>query len=109
VTYTVRLTRGALDQMGQLPAHARKLVRERIGRLASNQRPPGVRKVNAPGNVWRIRAGDYRVIYAIRDSELLVLVVRVGDRKHVYDRLERLAAELAARQPGDTGLPPDPD
>ena len=47
-------------------------------------RPPGCKKLHDKEALYRIRAGNYRVIYQIRDSQLLVLVVKVGNRRDVY-------------------------
>ena len=94
MTYTVRVTNTAADQLAELPAKARRQVREHIGRLAQVPRPRGAKRLQSVQELWRIRVGEYRVIYAVRDQELLVLVLRVGDRKRVYDRLQRLADDL---------------
>jgi mRNA interferase RelE/StbE len=63
--------------------------RERIGRaidsLAADPRPPGVVKL-AGEEAYRVRVGDYRIIYEIRDRELVVLVIAIGPREHVYRR-----------------------
>lgn len=59
--------------------------------LEENPRPHGVEKLEAKEKLWRIHAGpgkNYRVIYQIRDEALLVLVVKVGDRKEVYRRVK---------------------
>ncbi len=52
--------------------------------LAANPRPKGVKKLTGLDNLYRIRAGDYRIVYQIRDDRLIVLVVRIGHRKDVY-------------------------
>jgi mRNA interferase RelE/StbE len=63
-------------------------VRERVLRaayaLADDPRPPGVRKMRGADRQYRIRVGDYRVIYEIHDDVLLVLVIEVGNRREVY-------------------------
>jgi mRNA interferase RelE/StbE len=51
--------------------------------LESNPRPPDVKKLKGR-NAWRIRVGDYRVIYEIHDRELHILVITVGHRREVY-------------------------
>jgi mRNA interferase RelE/StbE len=51
--------------------------------LGANPRPPGCKKLTGV-NAWRIRAGDWRVIYQIHDSRLIVLVIRVGHRREIY-------------------------
>ena len=55
-----------------------------IRSLGDDPRPPGCEKLTGEGERYRIRVGRYRVIYSVRDPELLVVVVRVGHRKDVY-------------------------
>ena len=55
-----------------------------IQALADNSRPPGVVKMAGEENQWRIRVGDWRIIYSIFDRELVVLVVKVGHRREIY-------------------------
>ena len=55
-----------------------------VDKLRSNPRPPGCVKLQGEDVLWRIRVGDYRVVYAIREEELIVLVVKVAHRKDVY-------------------------
>jgi mRNA interferase RelE/StbE len=52
--------------------------------LASNPRPHGVKKLQGDENLWRIRVGAYRIVYEIHDDRLVVLVIRIGDRKDIY-------------------------
>lgn len=56
----------------------------RIQRLADNPRPPGCRKIVGSENDWRIRVGDYRIVYEIDDSGHKVIVFHVKHRKDVY-------------------------
>ena len=62
----------------------RQRIVARILALADEPRPMGCEKLAGANGRYRIRVGQYRVIYSIADDELLVLVVRVADRKHVY-------------------------
>lgn len=55
-----------------------------IDDLAETPRPPGTKKLAGMADRWRIRVGDYRIIYDIRDGMLTILVVKVGHRKDVY-------------------------
>ncbi len=55
-----------------------------IDGLAIDPRPSGVVKLSGEENLYRVRAGDYRIVYSIQDAALLVLIVKVGDRKDVY-------------------------
>jgi mRNA interferase RelE/StbE len=54
--------------------------------LASNPRPSGCKKLRGGDSEWRIRAGDYRVVYTIDDAKLLVEVTRIRHRSEVYER-----------------------
>ena len=88
--YKIELTRQADRDVRRIAERAvQKRIVERISLLAGNPRPQGARKLGGPGEIWRIRAGDWRICYQIRDSVLLVLVVIVGQRRNVYERLTR--------------------
>jgi mRNA interferase RelE/StbE len=58
----------------------------RLEDLASNPRPSGCKKLRGGDGEWRIRAGDYRVVYTIDDAKLLVEVTRIRHRSEVYER-----------------------
>ncbi len=62
----------------------RQRLVEAIGALADNPRPQGVEKLSGMKDRFRIRVGDYRVVYAIEDRVLTVFVVKVGHRREVY-------------------------
>jgi mRNA interferase RelE/StbE len=55
-----------------------------VGKLSANPRPPGCKKLVGAENEYRIRIGDYRVIYQIRKAVLMVFVIRIGHRKDIY-------------------------
>jgi mRNA interferase RelE/StbE len=59
-------------------------VRKRLKSLQNNPRPQGVKKLAGEDDLYRLREGDYRIIYTIQDKDLVVLVVKIGDRKEVY-------------------------
>lgn len=81
--YSIRIKRSAAKEIERLPLPDRARVIERIGRLALDPRPPGVEKLS-DAEKYRIRQGDYRIVYEIVDRELVVTVVRVGHRGDVY-------------------------
>jgi mRNA interferase RelE/StbE len=58
-----------------------------IENLAKNPRPSGVKKLAGLEELYRIRCGDYRIVYTVQDEKLLVLVVRIAHRKDVYRNL----------------------
>jgi len=86
VTYRVEFTAAAARQMKKLPRPARDRVLEAIDGLADTPRPHGAKKLVGEQTAWRIRIGDYRVIYDILDEQLTVTVVRAAHRREVYDR-----------------------
>jgi mRNA interferase RelE/StbE len=86
VTYEVRLTPAAVRQLRKLDPPGRRRVQAAIDLLAEEPRPPGARQLVGGAGEWRVRTGDFRIIYDIRDGELLVLVVKVGHRRDVYER-----------------------
>ena len=71
-------------QLRKLPAAARERIVRASERLATDPRPPGVMKLAGTDELYRIRAGDYRLIYQIADDQLIVLIARVAHRKDVY-------------------------
>lgn len=86
MSYRVEFTTAAARQVKKLPRAARDRVLDAIEDLARDPRPHGSKKLTAEKTAWRIRIGDYRVIYDVFDSELIVSVVRAGHRREVYDR-----------------------
>jgi mRNA interferase RelE/StbE len=81
--YRVDLRRQAQRALDKLPKSDFQAVIEAIKDLAQTPRPRGIEKVKSTG-LWRIRQGDYRIIYAIDDNEHLVTVMRVGHRREIY-------------------------
>jgi len=63
-----------------------KNISERINALAEDPRPPGVEKVEGH-DLWRVRAGDYRIVYSVEEDVLTVVVVKIGHRREVYREL----------------------
>ena len=67
-----------------LDSDLRRNISTDINALEDNPRPPGCKKLKGRENTYRIRAGDYRVVYEIKDKALIVLVIRVAPRGKVY-------------------------
>ena len=86
MTYEVRLAPAAVRQLRKLDPPGRRRVQAAIDLLTEDPRPPGARQLVGGAGEWRVRTGDFRIIYDIRDGELLVLVVKVGHRRDVYER-----------------------
>ena len=85
MAYRIEVLPSAAKELRKLPVKFRRQVARRIDALGDNPRPDGVRALKARGKgLWRIRSGDYRVIYRIKDEVLVVLVLKVADRKDAY-------------------------
>jgi mRNA interferase RelE/StbE len=84
VTYRVEFAPLARRQIKKLPREVQKRIIERVEELASNPRPAGVKKLASGENLYRVRVGEYRAVYQIRDRELIVVIVKVGHRREVY-------------------------
>ena len=81
--YTVRWSPGAQRELDALPNDIAERVLRAIARLAQNpQAAPNVKALRGGG--FRLRVGDWRVIYGLREAELAVLVIRVAHRREVY-------------------------
>jgi len=74
----------AQKELAALPKQIQKRIAAKIDSLQSDPRPPGIKALKNGAGRLRLRVGDYRVIYRIEDDRLLVLVVKVGHRKNVY-------------------------
>ncbi|MBF2004531.1 type II toxin-antitoxin system RelE/ParE family toxin [Chlorogloeopsis fritschii PCC 9212] len=84
MSYKVEILKGALKQLKKLSPELQERIQVKIDDLAIEPRPNGVKKLKGQENAYRIRVGDYRVIYEIFDDVLLVNVVEIGHRSKVY-------------------------
>jgi len=85
--YAVEVAPAACRQLRKLPQAAQRRIVEKLEGLAADPRPTGVKKLAASEGLFRIRVGDYRIVYRIDDQVLQVLVVQIGDRKWVYQKI----------------------
>ena len=84
MTYSILLAPPAERQLRSLTDSVQKRIVKRLKSLRENPRPQGVKKLAGEEDLYRIRDGDCRIIYTIQDKELIVLVVKIGNRKDVY-------------------------
>ena len=84
MTHRVQVAPGAVRQLRKLDPVATRRVEAAIELLAEHPRPSGATKLVGGDGEWRVRTGDYRIVYEVHDSVLLVLVVAVGHRRDVY-------------------------
>ena len=82
--YSIRIKKSARRELETVSTKAdRKRIIRRIGMLADNPRPPGAAKLSGRER-YRIRQGNYRILYTIEDGVLIVQVIKIGHRKDVY-------------------------
>lgn len=84
MTYVVELAPSAARSLRKLDAKARVRVQAALELLAEEPRPPAATRLVGGSGEWRVRTGDYRIVYEIHRGRLLVLVLAVGHRKDVY-------------------------
>lgn len=83
--YRIEVLPAAVREIRKLPPEAVRRVQAVIELLGENPRPPAATKLTARPE-WRVRTGDYRVLYRIEDDILTIVVVRAGHRRDVYER-----------------------
>jgi len=84
VSYRVELAPAAAREIRKLDPRARRRVQATIELLAETPRPPAAKKLVDGGGAWRVRSGDYRIVYDIYDDRLVVLILRAGHRREIY-------------------------
>ncbi|HVK22754.1 MAG TPA: type II toxin-antitoxin system RelE/ParE family toxin [Actinokineospora sp.] len=78
------MAREAIRALSKIDKGIRRRLQAAIGRLADDPRPPGVIALQGMRGTFRVRVGDYRVVYTIYDGQLIVLVVDLGHRSEIY-------------------------
>jgi mRNA interferase RelE/StbE len=84
MTYRIEIKRSARKSFLGLPKSIQMRMGAAINELAANPRPPGSRKLTGSSVLYRVRIGDYRVVYEIHDDRLVVVVIRLGHRREIY-------------------------
>jgi mRNA interferase RelE/StbE len=82
--YEVKLARRAERSLGTMERREQQRIRAALDLLADNPRPPNCVAMQGEDSVYRVRVGDYRIVYEVLDAVLLIQVVRVGHRREVY-------------------------
>ena len=86
MTYQIVLAPSSARQLRKFDPDIRRRIQAVLELLAENPRPPAATQLVGGAGDWRVRTGDYRVIYEIDDGRLLILVLRMGHRRDVYER-----------------------
>jgi len=84
--YKIELRRKAQRSLDRLPTGDFEAVLDAVKGLANSPRPKGVEKIKSAG-LWRIRQGDYRIVYSIDDGQKTVTILRIGHRREIYRSL----------------------
>jgi mRNA interferase RelE/StbE len=82
--YRIEYRRSVEKDLRKVPSHMRRVLVDAITALADDPRPHGVTKIRGAEYTYRIRRGDYRIIYQVYDDRVVVEVIKVGHRKDVY-------------------------
>lgn len=81
--YQVQIERKAEKSLASLPTQVQQRIRVKIDALESEPRPRGCKQLSGE-DAYRIRVGDYRIVYEIHDQVLVVMVIRIDHRREVY-------------------------
>jgi len=84
MTYRITLAPAAARQLRKLEPPVRRRIQAALELLAVDPRPPAATQLVGGAGEWRVRTGDYRIVYDIEDEQLLVLVLWVGHRREIY-------------------------
>lgn len=84
-SYKLLFHRGAEKELRKIPQPSLRRVIHAIQDLAQQARPFGARMLKGHGRYWRIRQGDYRIIYGIDDSTREISIIKIGHRREVYE------------------------
>ena len=87
MAYRVEFTPRAERDFKALDGSVRGRIKQRIDSLAENPHPAGIKKIEGEDELYRLRVGDYRILYQVKSKILLVLIVRIGHRREVYRRI----------------------
>ena len=96
--YRIEVLPSAAREFEALPRDARARVADAIDALAAEPRPDGAKLLSGTGRerIWRIAVGQYRILYQVEDARITVIIVRVADRREVYNAtaIKRLLGRL---------------
>jgi mRNA interferase RelE/StbE len=82
--YQLRIKKSAEKELAKLPVHIILQIKEDVLALSNNPFPANYKKLKGHSNLYRIRSGDYRIIYTIHQDILTIEILKIGHRKDVY-------------------------
>lgn len=84
MSYEIHIPENLEKRLHRIPKKDKERIMQKIDALENNPRPPDCKKLQGRPQLYRIRSGDYRIIYSIKDDMLIVLIIDVGNRKEIY-------------------------
>jgi len=81
--YKVTIKKSATKELEEIPKKDLRKIVKRIQSLAQNPRPQGAHKLSGQGR-FRVRQGDYRIVYSVNDKDLIIDIVKIGHRREIY-------------------------
>jgi mRNA interferase RelE/StbE len=85
-SYSIEWKRSAAQELKKLPREVVGRILKAVEQLATEPYPGGVRKLVGAEYTYRIRVGDYRILYSVMASALIIEIIRVGHRRDIYNR-----------------------
>jgi len=87
MAYRIDFKPSAEHDLKNIPKPEQKRIARKISALAEEPRPRGAKKLKHKAEIWRIIAGDYRILYQVRDQDSVVVMARIRHRREVYRNL----------------------
>jgi len=85
--YLIKVKKSAAKSLRKLPRSAQRRIAEKINSMEENLPSPETTKIEGNNPFHKVRVGDYRIIYKIQKDVLMILIVKIGNRKDVYRHL----------------------
>ena len=85
-SYKILFKRSAEKELRDIPSPFLSRVLSKVDSLSANPRPSGVQMLKGPERYYRIRQGDYRIIFEINAEERAIVIIKIGHRREIYDR-----------------------
>jgi mRNA interferase RelE/StbE len=92
--HRIQVSPAAARQLKKIDRRVLSQIAGKIDSLASEPRPHGCEKLSGYDNLYRVRVGDYRIIYGVEDRLVLVIVLKVGNRAEIYQRIRESDLEF---------------
>lgn len=87
MSYRIEVKKSAAKTLKKIPKADRKRIVDKIDNLAKSPPNPDITKMKGNNPFYKVRIGDYRIVYEIQDEVLLILIIKIGHRKDIYRNL----------------------